>query len=378
MNKKLLAAALGLAFAAPVFADSSNVVLYGRLHEVIDHQKVDGTAGQGVNMQDASSRIGVKGAEDLGGGLSAIFAYEFGVSATNNAGTTGRHSYVGFKSNELGTLVFGKQDGGNDSVAPLYNQAQDVAFGVSNNAGPLTTIGGGAGIMGSGVIASSASAVGSFSVVNRTQRVSNAIGYSNKFGDVTVDYRHAFSGGGTFTNLSKNGFDNPALQQTQNNIHQDEIAATYKAGAVTLGGGYQYFGYNDAVVPALTGQNNLKSVLQLVGAYDFGVAKVGLVYGRGKLENRALNAAGKDNITDYRLSTWVPITGNTGLTASYGAAEQIVNSDNRDKVAQVAAYYDFSKRTRTYFGINQAKAKPLAGGSDIKTTDVVLGLRHNF
>lgn len=359
MNKKLLAAALGLAFAAPVFADSSNVVLYGRVHEALVHNKVDGATGQGTTMQDVSSRIGVKGSEDLGGGLSAIFAYEFSVAADNNNGVGGRHSYVGFKSNELGTLVFGKQDGGNDSQAPLYNQASEVAYGVSNNGGFLTTIGGGSGTIGSGITATSVS------VINRTQRVANAIGYANKFGNVEVNFRHAMVG------TDNQGANLPGAL-AENGARQTEVAATYRQGPITVGGGYQDFTYSDGVAAA--GANNLDNLYQIVGAYDFNVAKVGLVYGSAKLRSPV---AGDDRIADYRLSTWVPINGNTGLTASYGRADQAAAPNLKDKVLQVAAYYDFSKRTRTYFGVNQAKQEQ-AAASDIKTTSVVLGLRHNF
>lgn len=367
MNKKLLAAALGLAFAAPVFADSSNVVLYGRIHEALTHDRVDGTAGQGVAMKDVSSRLGVKGSEDLGGGLSAIFAYEFGVQADNGTATTGiqstRHSYVGFKSNELGTLVFGKQDGGNDSQAPLYNQASEVAYSVSNNGGELTTIG------GSGV------GIGGQAVINRTQRVGNSIGYAVKVAGVDVSFRHAMVGTNDATTT-------PGTNE--NDSRQTEVAATYHTGPITLGGGYQDFTYSNGVAAnAATNSNNLDNLYQLVGAYDFGVAKVGLVYGHGKLRN---TVKGEDKVTDYRLSTWVPINGNTGLVASYGRGDH-VNAESalgagdqyigKDKVLQVAAYYDFSKRTRTYFGVNQSKAEQ-ANGSDVKDTAVVLGLRHNF
>ncbi|HEX5485066.1 MAG TPA: porin [Limnobacter sp.] len=364
MNKKLLAAALGLAFAAPVFADSSNVVLYGRVHEALVHSKSDatGAAGSGTTMNDVSSRIGVKGSEDLGGGLSAIFAYEFSVAADANSGVGGRHSYVGFKSNDLGTLVFGKQDGGNDSQAPLYNQASEVAYGVSNNGGFLTTIGGGSGVIGSGITASSVS------VINRTQRVNNAIGYANKFGEVEVNVRHAMTG----NNDQINAVAGASTGTNENGARQTEVAATWHHGAITLGGGYQDFTYADNVTR--TGSDNLDNLYQLVGAYDFGVAKVGLVYGSAKLRNAV---AGDDRIADYRLSTWVPINGNTGLTASYGRADQLADPSLKDKVLQVAAYYDFSKRTRTYLGVNQAKADQTTG-SDVKTTSVVLGLRHNF
>lgn len=372
MNKKLLAAALGLAFAAPVFADSSNVVLYGRVHEALVHNKVDGAAGQGTTMQDVSSRIGVKGSEDLGGGLSAIFAYEFSVAADSNSGVGGRHSYVGFKDANLGTLVFGKQDGGNDSQAPLYNQASEVAYGVSNNGGFLTTIGGGGSVIGSGITGTSVA------VINRTQRVDNAIGYAGKFGDVEVNFRHAMVG-----NNNQGTPSDGTTTLPENGARQTEIAATYRHGPITVGGGYQDFTYADGLNPAIAANsanggtaayNNLDNLYQIVGAYDFNVAKVGLVYGSAKLRQPV---GGDDRIADYRLSTWVPINGNTGLTASYGRADQLAAPNLKDKVLQVAAYYDFSKRTRTYFGVNQAKQEQ-AAASDIKTTSVVLGLRHNF
>ena len=177
MNKKLVAAALGLAFAAPVFADSSNVTLYGRIHQTLDHQSgetrtggVTNQAGGSFVVEDASSRLGVRGVEDLGGGLSAIFAYEFGVTTdaveSGAAGQAGpmstRHAYLGLKGS-YGLFVIGSQDGGNDSQAPLYNQASLIGS-VSNNGGPLTTVGGGGAI------------VSNTWAIQRQQRVGNSFG----------------------------------------------------------------------------------------------------------------------------------------------------------------------------------------------------------
>ena len=91
MNKKLLAVAVAGAFAAPavVFAQSS-VTLFGiadvayvsKKHTAGDgttHSKFTGM-GDGLN---AGNRVGFRGSEDLGGGLTAMFHIEQGINLTN-------------------------------------------------------------------------------------------------------------------------------------------------------------------------------------------------------------------------------------------------------------------------------------------------------
>jgi predicted porin len=62
----------------------------------------------------ASSRWGLKGTEDLGGGLKAIFQLESGFSVNNGAlgqgGTAfGRQAWVGINADRYGTLTLGRQ-----------------------------------------------------------------------------------------------------------------------------------------------------------------------------------------------------------------------------------------------------------------------------
>jgi len=89
MNKKLVAVAVAGMLAAPLAAEAqtANVTLYGRLNmtmEAVNGQAIDPnlpvTAGA-VNrtiyrVNSNSSRLGVRGSEALGGGLSAIFQIE--------------------------------------------------------------------------------------------------------------------------------------------------------------------------------------------------------------------------------------------------------------------------------------------------------------
>ena len=160
MNKKVMALAVASVLAAPAaFAQSSNVQLYGRAVLGIDNYKADGardqaalrhdpdrhdqrrwlelypgssgtaacTSGSSVDRKsrmrifDNSSRVGLRGTEDLGNGLKAIFQIETGVNIDNGSNTgqggqtnassgfwASRDSFVGIDSN-FGRLTFGRQ-----------------------------------------------------------------------------------------------------------------------------------------------------------------------------------------------------------------------------------------------------------------------------
>jgi predicted porin len=113
--KKLALAVLG---AVPLFANAqSSVTLYGILDEGLHYQSKVG-AGQKVSMDSLSgpygSRWGITGAEDLGGGLQAIFTVESGINIPNGqaaqGGTMfGRQAFVGIKSAQYGSLTMGRQ-----------------------------------------------------------------------------------------------------------------------------------------------------------------------------------------------------------------------------------------------------------------------------
>jgi predicted porin len=75
------------------------------------------------------SRWGLRGAEDLGGGLKAIFVLENGFSVQNgrlaqDGREFGRQAYVGVGSTQFGTVTLGRQyDSLVDFVAPLSGTA---------------------------------------------------------------------------------------------------------------------------------------------------------------------------------------------------------------------------------------------------------------
>src|ERR1700739_2517468 len=125
MKKSLVAlAALG-AFACGAHAQSS-VTLYG----IVDEGFNINTNAGGKHLYNLSSgvlqgsRWGLRGTEDLGGGLSAIFVLENGFDVnTGKLGQGGlmfgRQAYVGLSS-RYGTVTLGRQyDSVVDYLGPL-------------------------------------------------------------------------------------------------------------------------------------------------------------------------------------------------------------------------------------------------------------------
>ncbi|MFC4161132.1 porin [Chitinimonas lacunae] len=112
MNKKLIALAVASAAVAPAaFAADSEVVMYGQVNlgVVIDSHYL-GTGEQlRVENLGTSSRIGFKGSEKLGNGLTAWFRIENGL-APDDASASGwatREGWVGLKG-DFGNVALGR------------------------------------------------------------------------------------------------------------------------------------------------------------------------------------------------------------------------------------------------------------------------------
>ncbi|MCK4675094.1 MAG: porin [Gammaproteobacteria bacterium] len=146
MKKSILAIAVAATMAAPAAVMAAPTV-YGNVHLSINAADNDvPNAENNLALSSNTSSLGVKGSEDLGDGLKAIYNIEFGVDIANKADTTPdsdapdlgggtgtsaassgtlnrRDQFVGLKGG-FGTVKFGtmssnyKQMGG--KVDPLY------------------------------------------------------------------------------------------------------------------------------------------------------------------------------------------------------------------------------------------------------------------
>jgi len=120
MQKKIIALAIASALAAPVAA-FAEVSVYGLVDLSIDVAN-DGAVTNGATtnqLNSNASRIGFKGSEDLGGGMSAVWQMEGTVAMDAGAGggtsTTAtalfdRNTFVGLSSEGMGTLILGQHD----------------------------------------------------------------------------------------------------------------------------------------------------------------------------------------------------------------------------------------------------------------------------
>ena len=112
MNKKLIALAVAGAFAAPVaMAQTANpVTLYGRVHLTFEQVEVKGQAEKRTRIQDQASLLGVRGTEDVGGGMKVFFQLETAFNPESTSGTfANRNSGVGFQG-AWGSLLMGRWD----------------------------------------------------------------------------------------------------------------------------------------------------------------------------------------------------------------------------------------------------------------------------
>ena len=129
MNKKLMAVAVAGAFGVPAAA-VAQVEIYGRANLFVDSYSATGsTVGAATDFKsrtrvnDQGSRLGVRGKEDLGRGLRAVYQIESGLNADTGSQSTSvtggpsnsstgflasRDSFVGLEGG-WGRVLFGRQ-----------------------------------------------------------------------------------------------------------------------------------------------------------------------------------------------------------------------------------------------------------------------------
>ena len=382
MQKKLIALAIAAAASGAAFAQT-NVQIYG-IADVgyvgidRDHFKYQNNINSGVL---STSRIGFKGAEDLGNGLKAIFTLEYGllldnntgIGASNNNAANARQQFVGLTGG-FGTVVAGRLQ-----TAGLDYTVAGSALGGSTAVGAVNQVGAGA-----------------FPLLNAASRANNAVAYiSPSFGGVTFAVNHA--------RLSENAaFDDRADNSAT------LLSANYDGGPLTAGLTYgQLSTEKTNVATAVTplnafgvanAKNSDSTEWGVRAGYDFGVVKLQAAYQHAKVE-QGLNALGvsQGNVKNKRwvVSATVPVTAKIAVIGEYAQAKMERNnnlSDNKDKAFTLAATYSLSKRTTAYaafvmqdFNNSQYNGSLVAvngvlpGTANRLDTNIYgVGLRHSF
>ncbi|MBB3122369.1 porin [Pseudoduganella violacea] len=314
MKKLTLAALLIGGFAASAQAQS-NVTVYG----VVDLGIAKTTGQSAVERENHASRLGFRGTEDLGGGLSAIFNLESEILADTGAqkgNLFDRQAWVGLKGS-FGQVYLGRTKDIIDGALPRIEPFNaDGVIGKVNE--PM---------MRNGVGQS---------------RVANAITYNSP----------------SYQGLAF------ALQAVLSEVKGADAGysalATYDNGPISLHAGYQR-----AVQTAVSA---VKPTLWTIGAgYKFGDTKVSGGYSKGKTD-----VATTGDYKSWLLGVSHSIGGGD-LKAVYGKQEQNNNKvSGLNTVKEMGVGYDYhlSKRTDLYAYAGKEKVKAL--------TSYQLGISHKF
>jgi predicted porin len=170
------------------------------------NQVRSGNGATVLELRDNASRAGLRGTEDIGGGLQALYGVEAGLNADDGTLTSPalRNAYVGLGGG-WGKLALGRLDSANPTGSPLYSQAVAIVSFAANDAG--------------------ATAIGT-SILNARNRTSNAVGYlSPEWGGVSIAGRYYLRGAGTSA-------------ETEDAARSIDLGLNYGNGPLKLAFGY--------------------------------------------------------------------------------------------------------------------------------------------
>lgn len=358
----ILPAALGI--VAGVAHAQSSVTLYGSIDEGFEYiSNLGGHADYALlsGTQQLGNRWGLKGSEDLGGGLSAVFQLENGFSINNgralpNGQMFGRQAYVGIASADLGTLTFGRQyDSVVDYVAPLTATA---SWGGTLFAHPFDN-----------------------DNINETFRVDNSVKYTS------ANYA-GFQIGGLY------GFSNQAGAFADNRAWS--IGAKYQNGPLSVAAAFMNIdnanaNASGAVVeaPYITAQQ------RVAGAgvnYVVGAATLGFVYTHTDLVDRLTFPVSTLKFDNFEVNAKYNFTAACYVGAMYTYTKESItwatgrNDPHRNEIGLMADYR-LSKRTEVYAQTVYEKASGtnvladignLAESSSQNQTVARVGIRTSF
>lgn len=344
MKLRSMAAAALLACSGGAFAQS-NVTLYGVADinvEYANHVGAVPTAANQFNRGPANdvyrmnsggvsgSRWGLRGSEDLGGGLQALFVLESGFNI--DSGTSqqsgrlfGRQAFVGVQKSGIGMVSLGRQY---TSMFEALANFSPTAYATQYE--PV--------VLQSGP----------------NFREDNTVKYTGKFGPVTALAHWSFGAGlslpatvGIATPIGGNG-------EVPGQFRRDTAygaAVAYQGGPFGVTAGYDQ--WNPTI-----GTGNGTNKKAVVGAsYSIGPAKIMGGYRWGQNKNAADVVIQRDDF--YWIGANYQVTPAIGLTLEYNYddVKSLFGNTNIANPWQIAfvANYAFSKRTDVYLTTAYAK-----------------------
>ncbi len=348
MKKTLIAGAALAAFAVGAQAQqASSVTLYGIVDVNVGQSETHaGTTTTGMDRlaNPRGSRFGMRGSEDLGGGLRGIFQLEAALSLTNGETTANnqlfnRHAWAGIAGG-FGELTFGRQE----TLHRVLNNGNynDVA---TEGELSVTTANSGLQLM-----------------QNFGTRVNNVVRYSSPtMSGVRVRVQSAI---GQRATASTNG-----------------ILVTYDQGPLRAALAHEY--YDGAGV---AGPSRWNEVTTISGQYNLGFATLALGY-QTTDKLLAANTATATSVLGehkaYNIGVIYPVTKELGLRVQYtesntktpAVGTTAATSRDYSRIG-VSARYALSSRTFGYVAYNQRDVDVPTAANEKSSFGV--GLSHAF
>lgn len=310
MNKKILAVAVVAAMSAST-AVMADATVYGKAHISVDNFDRENAAQvSGWDMTSRGSKLGVKGSEDLGDGLKAIYKMEFHIAMVDgdgdiNNGDTGaikmRNSYIGLKG-DFGTFVVGRHD-------TPYKMSTGKLEQFGDRPGDYNDIG--------------------FSDV----RADNAIAYiSPSMSGLTLAGAIVPAGGATVDGTG--------------NVNADDLSEAFSAAAMYSNGPFYAALAYETLSDDVTGTNNVAAAddnqkWRAGVGYSMDAFKVGFLY-------ESQNPAGTASDADLWVLNGSYTFGNNTLKAQYQAKDFDTAGTADPSQWTIGLDHKMSKRTMAY------------------------------
>jgi predicted porin len=397
MKKSLIA--LAVMAAAGAASAQSSVTLFGIVDVNYNYIKGDGN-GHVSRLTDSgynSSRLGFRGTEDLGGGMSASFWLEAGIS--NDDGRAGgsipgqnqdnTRNFVagntGLNFNRRSTVslagTWGEVRLGRDYTPTFWNLTIFDPFG-TNGVGTNQMFLGAQALMPTGTGNS-----------NTVVRASNQIGYflPPNLGGIYGQFNY-------WMGENASGTSNPATNAIDSDGTGGGFRLGYGQGPFNVAVSWARTMWSAAQFPAAVGGGDFRT-WNIGGQWDFGMAKLMGIYGQDRQ-----NRPGPDVDTrGFLIGTLVPV-GAGEIRASYSDYRYDTNtaaSDPHQKKLALGYVHNLSKRTALYATVAQVKnsdgfigmnagfnstvggpafgnAAGVATQVNGKSTGYDIGIRHSF
>jgi predicted porin len=343
-----LACATGALIALPVAAQS--ITVYGVMDLYMGSFKGGSTTRKEMaDGGNAASRIGFRGTEDLGGGITAEFLAESSILADTGASVTpfwDRQVYVGVGGGRGGKLRLGRQ------YSPHFIAlATSDPFGANAVFSPLGVMFG---------------RDGQTNLVPFPVRLNNMIGYTSPtFSGFTAELAYAPGESAAASKSSGDGYS---------------ATLSYRGGPAYVALSASRMRGGSAAAPVASPSSN--DFVSLSGSY-----KLGSLTAYGNWMETTTNAVATNDARHYNLGLSYAFSGQATVSAGYTNRE-VMNSPKDATVLTLGGDYLLSRRTALYVRTMSVSNKATAAngaarvavtansGDDIRAYAV--GMRHSF